>query len=303
MRNQLGRIIGGIALLVTLGSTAEGQRAGRDTATVPLELVAALLGGFGTDHPPELRVGALAPPLPAELTPAGARVLGSMVYARDGNMRGGTPSAAIFVMSQFPEDAVAAYGAHLERTGWRPAVSIGMPRGGFTNAAATVRASAYCRDSAWVNFNASSRNAGGSHLRVNYSTVQANALSPCSDRRPTQTTSYEEIPLPDLRPPTGAMSLGANSGGGSNDRRESGVRLDVQMSAAAVVKHYADQMRADGWTAAAPVTNGGTASQVFEKKDAQGRQLRALLVAIEVPGGLLLGERDVSIRVVRSTTR
>lgn len=286
------------------------SRAGPDTATVPLELVAALLGSTGSDQLPELRVGGLVSGIPADVVPRGARVLGSLSSrpVMTGEPRGS--STVIMIVGSFPEDAVAQYTSHLDRTGWTQPPGFGQ-RGGFA-ATRTSRPTSFCRDSLFVIVSATLRPSGGAHLRLQFSPTTPQ-YSPCDIERryPGGRPADDEIQLPLLLPPPGARSIGSgesmggnmSSGGDGSATRASHTTLDAPLTPSEILAHYASQLKAAGWTPGAPTSNSESGLQVLTSRDVRGRTLRAVLTAMVVPDGAAPNERDVGLRVVRTRAR
>lgn len=291
------------ALVLSVPHLAAQQAVRAETATVPLELVVALLGATGSpDQVPELRIGGLPSSIPADIVPSGGRVLGTIVYARDAVRRGGA-NTAILVVDRFPEDAMNAFAAHLEKTGWVAPPSP-TPRGGFSAMPMTSRPTFFCRDSAYVNYSATLRPAGGSHLRVQYMYAPSTGYSPCDPERRaiTRQPQLDEVPIPPMHPPANAMLVGSESNSGGMDGRVMSVRLDTPQPPVLLAAHYAEQLRKAGWTAGAVSSFGAGVAQVFESRDAKGRALRGVLTVFSVPGGTLANERDLSFRIARSVS-
>ena len=299
-----------LPVAITPLAAQRASRAGPDTATVPLELVAALLGSMGTDLLPELRVGGLTRAVPADVVPRGTRVLGTLssTQAPNGQPRGA--STVIMIVDLFPEDAIAQYMSHLDRTGWKPGPGYGQ-RGGFASGQ-TSRPTAACRDSLFVMVTATLRPAGGAHLRLQFSPTTAQ-YSPCDIERryPGGRPMEDEIQLPVLLPPPGARSIasgestagGMSSGGDGSATRSTHATLDARLTPSEILAHYASQLKAAGWTASAPTSTAESGLQVLGMRDARGRTLRAVLTAMVVPDGAAPNERDVGLRVVRTRAR
>ena len=275
---------------------AGAQRGRPEEGTVPRELVFALLAPYAERpgmEPPQLLVGRVPEGLPPGVVPrtAGAVVLGALAYPTRGP--GPRRSTIVVTVPDSAPAALAGYERALGAAGWRRFAGF-EDRGGFVPVPMS-RTLILCRDSAAITAWATPRPRGGAHMRV--SVAEGERAGPCVQaRRRPPFEDPDAPPFPRLTPPEGVESHGGGSMGSSNGSREIATRLGTTLSPAALVAHYAAQLRAAGWAAGDSLAGADVAARAFEVRDARGRQWRGLLTAVAVPGA---AEREVLLRLMR----
>ncbi len=292
------------AAVLTAAAASSQARAGAaaETTAVPRELVGALFRGLWPEPPldaPTVTVGRLPDEIPSAVVPVGATVLGGL--APPATVRSpGRLSTAVVLVPRSADEALAVSERQVESAGWRRAAATGS-RGGFVSGPAT-RTNTFCRESGALSVWTAPRPAGGSYLWItlhdgarytacglDMALAGRNAMNPFGD-----------VPIPTLEAPKGAVTVSGGSMGGGPDARAASTRLDVALTPAALVAHYAAQLRTDGWMLGASLSGDGMAVEPAEKRDAKGRAWQGLLSAIALPGTC---ERDVVFRVAAVASR
>jgi hypothetical protein len=276
------------AILLSAATLALPAAAGAQS--VPEELVRALVANGGADRPPAVIVVAGVPhEFPADAVPSG-RVLGGV---------GGDPAASevVVAVADAPPAAVDAGLAKLAAVGW----SSGGGRGqrGFV-APSTNAFGLACKGTDGMTVSAAPAPGGGSYLRLSYmSAAHANPCSGIGGRPRPGTGPADEIPMPALTAPAGAVATSTSNGQmmggmGREPSVESRVRLRTTQSPSELLAHYAGQLRGDGWTAASPAASGEGGMQTFRKSGENGKTWFGVLTAIALPDSQL---RDVAFSV------
>jgi hypothetical protein len=261
---------------------------------VPRELVVALLDyGPGAQNL-DLRVGRAPDGLPAELIPAGARIVGSV------NRFEGT--LTVVVVPTHPDSALIGLGNRLVGAGWQRPQPF-MPRPAGTGGGFVVGASGsgspdfpdmYCRGRDYAALFASYRRAGETLVKINYT---PNAMSsPC--RRDETGRVYrgmmDDAPVPTLYAPDGARSTGGGRSSGS-DGVHLTTHLITSLDATKLAAHYGTQMIAAGWTLVNEGAGDWFAARLFRKED-KGVAWYGGLIVTARPDGY---DRDVVLQLTR----
>jgi hypothetical protein len=276
---------------------APGAAAQDRGGSVPEEFVRAMFAGFGDLT--EVVVGRLPEGIPRAELPAGARVIGGLSHPRG--------ATAVIAMPTSPEDALAAYGAQLERaSGWR---RVGQqeppsPRNAFVSTTVVDRALVLCGPGGVLRPVALPRKEGGSYLRLSFD--QGGEGSPCSRGTPARAASEGgegEVPFPTMQPLPGSVTRGHASGTSSSNgitrERSWSAHIETSATPGDIAAHYAAEMRRAGWTVEAPASTPSVAAVTAETRDAQGQPWRGVLTVVAKPGS----ERDASLRVMRWAPR
>jgi hypothetical protein len=250
-----------VFVLVLVAACAVNRQA--MPASLPAPLVAALVNDRGspTSASPEFTVGTLPLGYPAALVPSDpARVVGGM--------RSGDQITAIF--SDSTRRLAATFEQLFESAGYsRPRPS---PGSGFSSASGPY--SYFCNDSAMVSvepLTGSERH----FARVTYRRVRD--FSFC--RRVDPPRSAHQLQLPALMPPAGVRVARSNGSGGVDDVASNAAMTGRALMPSAMLAHYATQLVAAGWTAAAPAVSERVAAQFFEAKDDSGAPWEGVLMA------------------------
>lgn len=261
--------------LILLGSAAflpaAGALAQEAEETVPKELALALLCRFSPtgEESVELRVGTLPDDLPADLVPANARILGSMVQSRG--------STVVAVVPEAPDQALASYRADRMAEGWE-APPMG-PRGGFVYSASTLPA-ALCRDETYLAAAAAPWREGRTLLSI---TLSRDATrTPCdAEMRRAERFPLEPVALPALTAPSGAVQR-PTGGSAGNDHNEAVAAVESPLGAAELSAHYLTQLEREGWSLEEKVVGEDLALHRLRWRDDEGKEWAGVLVATAV---------------------
>jgi hypothetical protein len=289
---RAGMVLLACAAAAGLDAQQPARGAADSPATVPSELAIALMTGFmgPSTGEPRIAVGQLPPDFPPDLLPRlDGRVLGGATMPRGSFVR----HIVIIASPAAADSALGALRATLERSGWHrpeePEMQGFVPTG-------MDRPMILCRDSLYIGTSVAPRPAGGSRLRLDVSQVRGETFGgPCGARRDRRFGPSRDVPVPALRAPIGASSHGQSSSGGA-DGRTLTTRLHTTLAPAALVAHYAAQLREGGWSMRPVLESGEAAVLAGGLTDAAGVRWQGLLSVLALDG---LDERDVSFRVVR----
>lgn len=240
---------------------ANGQAA---PASLPTPLVTALIDDGGSAAGPyhEYSVETLPTGYPAALVPSGpVRIVGGMT----------TGDQIIAVFADSTRRLAAVFEQLFEQAGFtRPAPS---PGSGFSSASGPY--SFYCRDSAMV---VAQPLTGPERDFVRVTYRRPRGYSACGTLDRAQ--SRDELQLPELMPPTGAHVRRSGGGAGGGEVHSSAEMTGMGLVPSTVLAHYARQLVAAGWTAAAPAVSERLAAQFFEAKDASGAPWEGVLMTV-----------------------
>lgn len=271
-----------LVLAVLLPVTSAAAQAGQQP-TVPVELVRALLPGWGPEgeQAPEILVGRLPEAVSRILElPPGARPVGSVVYRTSSTNIVAVPRAAE-VAEQLEQ--------RLLDSGWVRAPRMGQ--GGF-EARSVGEPVHLCRGEETTLGVSTARGVGeDGYLRIYHITEMRQ--SPCY-RMDRLRGPWLQAPLPSLRPPPGVPARGGGTSG-SSERVESVVFLTTDLTAAELLAHYAAQLRQHGWTALDEAVSAGIAVQTWRFTDEEGKAWHATLLAVELLEGR---QREMVLRAV-----
>jgi hypothetical protein len=152
----------------------------------------------------------------------------------------------------------------------RPAPS---PGSGFSSGSGPY--AFFCGDSAMVSADPLT---GSDHYfaRVSYRRLRGRASCPAFSRAPSQ----QQLQLPELTPPAGVHVRGSHGGGSDGAVNSSAEMTGTALVPSAMLAHYAAQLVAVGWTAAAPAVSERVAAQFFETKDSSGARWEGVLMTV-----------------------
>jgi hypothetical protein len=272
------------ALFLTLPVTFAAQTRSSDATSVSREVVAVLMQGpdIAPGEPFDLRVGTAPEAFPADLMPNGTRVAASATTAN--------ALAVVGTVARFAQADRPGYEGSLHAAGWID--NEVHPRG--LNAAALGAPIAVCRGARFATVTFTPRDAGGVFVRAS---ITEDPKRTCA-ARPRAT--YGDVPIPSMRPPSGAESSGAGFGG-NPDAMYSSVRLRTGQPLDAIASHYTSQLSAAGWK---------VDGQTTEPQQVAVTRLSAATTAGEPLSGTLVvtslgrsNEVDVLLRIVRVSGR
>ena len=233
-------------------------------ASIPEPLVTALLDdrGSATRAAPEYTVNALPPGYPATLVPTGlVRIVGGMKSS----------DQIVAVFADSTRRLAAIFEQLFEHEGFaRPPAA---PGSGFSST--TGPYSFFCNDSAMVSaepLTGSARN----FVRVTYRRVRGYYGCRSLSAAPSQ----GQLHLPELKAPVGVHVAGTHGGSGNGGINSSADMTGTALVPAAILAHYAAQLVAAGWAAAAPAISENVAAQFFEVKDSSGALWEGVLQSV-----------------------
>lgn len=265
-----------ITLPLTLALVASATVA-RAQPSVPGELVRALLTAN------ELAVGRAPAGFPAELVPAGGRVLGGFQSGR-----GAVLAAA---MPQAPGAADEAARQTLVGAGWTYPAS--REERGFVGPRNESSWRLLCRGGETVTLSSLAAPGGGSYLRMEYH--RTDQPSACSFQPHGMSADpWPAIPVPTLTMPAGAAIVTTSMGNRGAVGGEVGARIRSGMGANELAAAFERQLRQAGWTLAPPTGDARATVQTFRMRGADGKEWFGVLTAVAIPGSQM---RDVAFAV------
>jgi hypothetical protein len=222
------------------------------------------------------QVGKLPSDLPAPL-PAlpNVRVVGSVVNTSSRPEI--SYSAQIFLDSQLtPTIFRRQFVAGLEKGGWKLLPGYGSrtgQRGGFvsTDAGGFL---GYVQESKNLMVNIQTqRKDDTTQVSINLR-VDPNAKRMLAMSQP----DTQSIPLPDLQPPPGAtVTAGGGGGGGGGGQFTTSAMIETDLSAAALMTHYGDQLQKAGWSPLSRTLRGAVSVSVWGFQDELKQEAVGLL--------------------------
>ena len=288
-----------------VGALCAGARPGWAQERPSPELTQALVRAMFPVGPgdalgaaPELLVGRVPPDLAPELPlPQGTRVLASV--------RHGWGVTVLATAAAAPDSLREALTRALTARGWAPAAEDGP---GGLRPAPTLLPLALCRgDTAEVRAMIALRPGAPTDLRLDYRAGERSACGrrfdrpfgrrgpPEADEMPQMPTLYAP-PVPAGAAP-GACAPGERGGwGGWGGQMSTGMDVPTDLSAEALLRHYARQLEGAGW---AGTPNGtGAAVGTWIRRDASGVAARATLSITDAPDGAPC--RNVQLTMTRA---
>jgi hypothetical protein len=166
-----------------------------------------------------------------------------------------------------PESLHAMYTRALGPHGWQPLEM--MRRGGFVDAPAD-RPLTLCRDGAQLHIQHVRRAAGSNDLFLNY----RDGAGSCEQPRPPVFRAMADPPFPTLYAPPSAdrqssrRCFSRTSTSGRRSSTGTSTMIAADMSAEAVLRHYASQLESGGWRPAAG--SGSIAAATWTRPDTTG---------------------------------
>jgi hypothetical protein len=289
-----------IAALAFVAPTT-GAAQPRDTTMIPRQLALALIGMIGPYEGSSLTVGQAPTGFPREVLPSNLKILGGAIFRYRRPSSAG-PITVIATSAQPPDSTAASLRSALERAGWRAAPSMARPMGGFVDPMRDMRRDeVFCRDSVSVSTSTAPGEESASLVRFTFTPAPDARVGACNPDRERMMTARraEPIQLPTLRPPVGVRFISRGMSSGQNSR-ESVAEIETDMSAADLVTHFAAQLRNEGWTLSSRFGDAEIAVLTARKSDAEGRELRGILLATSYAEPR---SRTVSFRAIMPTRR
>ncbi len=249
----------GVAAVIASSCAGRPNAAARN---LPVPLVNALVNqGMDDAQGLAYTVDTIPSGYPSALRPSGAIVVGGMR----------TMDNVVVIFADSSRQLAPIVESLLEAHGFkRPPAT---PASGFSGG---YGPGAHCSDSAMVTvaqLSGSSR-----HLvRVDYRPLRGYSCA-AFERRPTR----PELRLPGLTAPAGVRVVGSGGGRSSDGVNSRGELYGTRVVPSSVLKHYADQLVAAGWTAGLPAISDRVAAQFFEAITPEGDRWEGVLM---VAGG------------------
>ena len=222
----------------------------------------------------ELPAEAADLPLPADLELTGSMTRGANV-------------TVAYTSAQEAEAALAASVESLKRAGWQePQPHPANPfHRGFHDASGPST-TVLCREDEPGALSVQARNRAGDSL-LTFSLQRQGERSPCTTV--PVTAPLLELPLsrylPKLEVPKGAK-IRNSGGGGSNHEYGTSVVVSTTLSRDDLLRHFDEQIRAQGWTADSGWSGGMTAGTVWTRSDAENRPLVGTMRIAEAAEGV-----------------
>lgn len=253
---------------------------------IPADVV-ALISRFGTmaGADAELRPGGPPVGFPADLVPPGAVVSASLVSPTRGTTVVATAASLSLAQIEQHWDGLPAAGWTQQGPAFRGFVS---------GPAASMPMWTLCKGTDFVMLAASTREAGGFHLRMTHSNDVRRGCVPGG-----MNALMADVTVPRLAAPEGSRPVGGSSGGSGLDSMTSATRLETTLTPRDVSLHYEEQLVAAGWTVVGRLQDDRDAVILrFEVPSKAGPPLTGWL-SVSLLG--VAGDVDVFLRVIRNT--
>lgn len=246
-------------------------------ACVDPDIVDAFIGNPYAEparYSTELAAEAASLPLPADL-----ELVGSM-----------TRGANVTVAYTSERDADAALSGSVESlkgAGWtEPEADPGNPFSRGFRGGSAPSTTVLCRQAEPGALSIQARNRSGDAL-LTFSLHRHEERTPCA-AEPVAARLLEislQRYIPSLQVPEGA-EVRHNGSGGSNDEYRTSVVISTTLSRDGLLRHFDDQVRAQGWTADSGWSGGMTAGTVWTRNDANDRPLVGTMRIAEASDGV-----------------
>ncbi len=289
MRRHCTSLVAALVAALLATALAAAPTGAQRSDSIPRELAEALLGGFGRVGATSLRVGTASEGFPSSLIPADARVLGSLTRM--------TQSTTVLVLPQPEGEVRRVMQDRLAASGFALFRSPEPPRRGFVSSAMEGYATAgqYCRGDEGIMLTAMRREPGGTMVWLQHVSERVGG-GWCRTREQLARgpSLYDNLPVPALTPPDGFRSEQSGSGGGG-DTWSLTARLFGNGSSESVVRHYTEQLVADGWVAMERTQGNDAALQLLRREKDGQLEWSAVLLAVSPARGQ--GPMDVTLNL------
>lgn len=259
-------------LLVPVAVRAQNQ-----FGTVPIVVAQAVpiqLGIFGMFGKPQYFDGRVPPGWPAELVPAGAKVLGGGVDGDSANFRMRT---AVFAMSgnAKPDEVIRSL---LVKSGFDASHAPPVAHvEGFAPSQAPAASAGMCNGNVSASFEIVDAAAASAVVVIRLLDGDGGKQF-CTGRPSAGVAPHAEIMIPTMTPPAGVLSFGGGSSWGSNGGNAA-TTLRTTMAVDSILYHYTPQLVAAGWRAIGkPAVGDGAAVQRFAFREKDQNWEAALIV-------------------------
>jgi hypothetical protein len=253
------------------------------TDSVPRDLVLALLGAGRRSA--ALRVGAPADGLPPEIV-AGWVPMGSVSF--------GPTSTSVFRAPYSSRVAVDTVVARFQAAGWtRPPDRGSTPRGFLSSGMMGFAApEAFCNGNRQHStYSAWSRVPGEAQVFIHLNAGGGPCTIPAGMSR--FVSMLDSLPVPLLQPHPDVFVEGTGSGSSGNDGWRTEATASGSLAVGEVTRHYAEELEAQGWTAAEPAGDGTSLAIQGFRRTYNGKSWWATLTVVRPTSDskLLLGFR------------
>lgn len=280
---------------VAPAATAQAPRAAEEEEALLRELALRLSAlsyfFFGdTPPPPELFVGRIPTPFPADLPiPEGARVIGGIA-------RGDWAAELAVDVTQSPDDAIAFVEAKLTAAGWQTP-TLAYEAGGFVVAPYRTKTFCLSEDGPAIFVTARKLATGTTDLRYMLQTFKdqpSNVYTAC--KQPPSPYIWP-MELPALVKPEGAKQF-SMGGGGTENTYSQAVSIETELSVQALREHYDAQLREAGWQAQERGGDNRAAGSTWTFTDRRGQPQQGMLFVLQQDASK--PEKFVYLQVTRS---
>ena len=211
--------------------------------------------------------------------PPGARVVGSLVFAKEDSAARET--AIMLDVAMKPREVEEFFQEELAEAGWYSPQRF-LPQG-FVSAEGTLVSSMpfflFCNDAEDISMQLTifPPEDGLSGVRIAYSDQRRN---PCGRSGP----SAPAPTLPALKVPSGSKIEGSGSGDGG-DHANAEITLVTDLTAVALAEHFGEQLEELAWALVEEGALGPSAWSTWKYEDSDGNPWVGLLLAIDLPDG------------------
>jgi len=224
---------------------------------------------------------------PNFFAPPGTRVLGSVIL--------GSGVLVLAKSSMSPDSLRAAYARGLEPRGWKP-LDL-MRRRGFVDASTDLPL-ILCRDGAQLHVQHLSRSGESNDLFLHY----RDTAGPCEQPRIAAFRAAPEPPFPTLHAPPRASGQSITRCFSQTEGRRGSTgtttTISADMPAEGVLRHYGNQLEAEGWRPAGAGSRGFAAG-TWTRPDTAGTSELTLQVRETGPPGVRCYRAEMSVETSR----
>jgi hypothetical protein len=250
--------------------------------------------GEGPSGTVQLLPGRVAEELPADVTPVGWKLIGTVT-----RQFSGPPGAPQFRSAQtyfdapgLPADAQAVLVNAFTAKGWKKGSFPQFPQGGFVPSPTTV-STLICSANGTViaTIMAAERPVGASQVSMSSNTIPAGTGTPCSPGGSSGpvATVVPQIPAvfanaPQLGFPSGTKVISSGGSGGSASAFTSTAVIESAQSIGDLERHFAGLLATAGWARTTGFGDGQAATSVW-RKTASETPLQLILTVAATTGG------------------
>jgi hypothetical protein len=258
-----------LVLAVSVISAEAGAQRGRQSDSLPRDLVNAILGGSAGARSVDVHAGRVDESIPAALfTDASILGIGTFTFM--------TMTVAYFPYP--PQATLDTIHARLLAAGWLAPRTEVTPTRGFIGATGAPDQQAYCHERDMLVPAVSVRNLSRTLAVFTRQWVEGGVPYGCVGRAAQRASPLDDTPIPGLQPPPAtSVTLGGVTTG--TDTWVGRATISGRLTVAEAMKHYAGQFVAGGWEGSGEVIGEGVAAASFLFTSPDGQRWHCAFMA------------------------